>query len=133
MYGPCREPEQTLILFLLLALQSTHLPAQSARPPQAPRPLVLTHVTVVDATGAPAQSDRTVVITGGRIAELGPSASVQVPKDVQVIDARGKFLIPGLWDMFILQLVVCRDTRLASSRPSPFSRPEYIHVGAKTA
>jgi hypothetical protein len=82
---------------LLLAVQSTQLPAQSAKPPQAPRPLVLTHVTVLDASGAPAQLDRTVVITGDQITELGPSASVQ--KDAQVIDARGKFLIPDLWDM----------------------------------
>ena len=88
-----------LMTALLLALQSAHLPAQSAKLPQAPRPLVLTHVTVVDATGALAQPDRTVVITGDRITGLGPSTSVQVPKDAQVIDARGKFLIPGLWDM----------------------------------
>jgi len=59
--------------------------------------LVLSHVTVIDATGASAQPDRTVVITGGRIAEIGKSA--RIPKDAQTVDATGKFLIPGLWDM----------------------------------
>lgn len=88
-----------LMTAILLAFQPAHLPARPARPPQTSRPLVLTHVTVVDATGAPAQPDRTVVITGDRITELGPSTSVQMPKDAEVIDARGKFLIPGLWDM----------------------------------
>src|SRR5580704_11270955 len=61
--------------------------------------LVFTHVTVIDATGAPAQPDMTVVIANGRIAEIGKSASVHVPKNGELIDAAGKFLIPGLWDM----------------------------------
>jgi imidazolonepropionase-like amidohydrolase len=61
--------------------------------------LVFTHVTVIDATGAPAQPDMTVVIANGRIAEIGKSSSVHVQKDVEIIDAAGKFLIPGLWDM----------------------------------
>ena len=93
--------KKLFILFLLLALQSAHLPADPAQTPQAPRPLAFTHVTVIDATGAPAKSDQTVVITGDRITEIGPSASVRAPKDAQVVDATGKFLIPGLWDMHV--------------------------------
>jgi imidazolonepropionase-like amidohydrolase len=85
------------ILLLLLALPAC-LPAQ---PPPPARSLVFTHVTVIDMTGAPAQPDRTVVITGDRITGIGPGASVQVPKDAQVVDATGKFLIPGLWDMHV--------------------------------
>jgi imidazolonepropionase-like amidohydrolase len=84
-------------LLLLLALPA--LP--SPQPPQAPRPLVFTHVTVIDATGAPAQPDMTVVIRGDRIAELGKSGTVQAPDGAQVVDATGKFLIPGLWDMHV--------------------------------
>ncbi len=61
--------------------------------------LALTHVTVIDATGAPAQPDMTVVIDRGRIADLGRAAEVHLPDGVQVVDATGKFLIPGLWDM----------------------------------
>ncbi|MGH9913929.1 MAG: amidohydrolase family protein, partial [Pyrinomonadaceae bacterium] len=41
----------------------------------------------------------TVVITGGRISEIGKTGKVRLPKDAQVVDATGKFLIPGLWDM----------------------------------
>jgi imidazolonepropionase-like amidohydrolase len=84
---------------LLLTLLLLVLPP--AQPAQSTRQLVLTHVTVLDMTGAPAQPDRTVVITGDRITELGPSAGVQTPKDAQVVDATGKFLIPGLWDMHV--------------------------------
>lgn len=64
-------------------------------------PLALTHVTVIDATGAPAQPDLTVIIIANRIAELGKSTQIRIPKDAQVIDATGKFLIPGLWDMHV--------------------------------
>jgi imidazolonepropionase-like amidohydrolase len=56
-------------------------------------------VTVIDATGAEAKSDMTVVITGDRITTIGKAAEVKIPKDAQVVEAAGKFLIPGLWDM----------------------------------
>jgi imidazolonepropionase-like amidohydrolase len=63
--------------------------------------LVLAHVTVIDATGRAPQADQTVVIDGGRIASIGPSASARVPKNARVVDGTGKFLIPGLWDMHV--------------------------------
>ena len=79
------------------------LPVLLAHPAQnsQPKSLALTHVTIIDATGAPANADMTVVITGDRITELGKTPNVRVPKDAQVVDATGKFLIPGLWDMHI--------------------------------
>ncbi|HEV8582652.1 MAG TPA: amidohydrolase family protein [Thermoanaerobaculia bacterium] len=82
------------LLFLLLAL-----PARPA--PQPPPPLVFTHVTVIDMTGAPPSLDMTVVITGDRITDLGKSGAVRAPEGAQVIDATGKFMIPGLWDMHV--------------------------------
>jgi imidazolonepropionase-like amidohydrolase len=67
----------------------------------ASKPIALTHVTVIDATGAPARPDQTVVVTRERIAAVGRSSAVAIPTDAQVIDATGKFLIPGLWDMHV--------------------------------
>ena len=61
--------------------------------------LVFTHVTVIDATGAEAKPDMTVVIRDGRIAELGRSGKIRPAKGARVVDGSGKFLIPGLWDM----------------------------------
>src|SRR5260370_41793236 len=84
----------------LLLMLSALLFAQAQQSIQ-PRPLVFTHVTVIDVTGAPAKAEVTVVITGDRITELGPTTGVHVPKDAQVVDATGKFLIPGLWDMHV--------------------------------
>ena len=63
--------------------------------------LVLTNVTVIDATGAPAQPKMTVIIKGNRITALGRTARVHAPKGAQVVNAAGKFLIPGLWDMHV--------------------------------
>ena len=56
---------------------------------------------MIDATGAPAQLDVTVVITGDRITALGKSAEVPPPANARIVDATGKFLIPGLWDMHV--------------------------------
>lgn len=41
----------------------------------------------------------TVVIADGRIAALGPSAAIEIPEGAQIVDAAGKYLMPGLIDM----------------------------------
>jgi hypothetical protein len=65
----------------------------------AERPLAFTHVTVIDATGSPAQPDMTVLVTGNRISALGKFGTVAIPSNAQVTDARGRFMIPGLQEM----------------------------------
>src|SRR5438067_6792549 len=52
-------------------------------------------------TGAKPQPDMTLIIVGNRIAAIGKTGKVRVPKDAQVINATGKYLIPGLWDMHV--------------------------------
>lgn len=81
-------------LFLLSPLVSS---AQTPRAKQ--RTLALTHVTVIDTTGGPTEPEMTVVIRGDRIAAVGKSGKVRVPPGSEVVDASGKFVIPGLWDM----------------------------------
>jgi hypothetical protein len=58
-------------------------------------------ITVITATGVPPLSNATVLIRDGRIAAIGPAATVRVPSDAEVIDGRGKFLIPGLIDTHV--------------------------------
>ena len=65
------------------------------------QPLALTHVTVIDATGTPPQPDMTVLIDGARIKAVGKSGETALPGDARTVDAAGKFLIPGLWDMHV--------------------------------
>lgn len=64
-------------------------------------PLVFTHVTVIDGTGASPSADMTLVVTGDRITSVGRTGTVAVPTAARVIDAQGKYLIPGLWDMHV--------------------------------
>jgi hypothetical protein len=61
--------------------------------------LVFEHATVIDATGAPPKRDFTVVVRDGRIASVKPKA--EAVAGAVVIDATGKYLIPGLWDMHV--------------------------------
>jgi imidazolonepropionase-like amidohydrolase len=63
--------------------------------------LAFTHVNVIDATGTPAQPDMTVIVRGQHITAVGKSAQVKIPAGARVVDARGKYLIPGLWDMHV--------------------------------
>jgi len=86
-----------IVLFSILLLPSLMLAQTTAIPP-AP-PLAFTHVTVIDVTGAPSKSDMTVIVEGNHIAAVSSTGKVRIPKNAQVIDASGKFLIPGLWDM----------------------------------
>jgi len=48
--------------------------------------LVLTHVRVIDGTGAAALDDQTLVIADGKIKSMGKTGSVDVPSDAKVID-----------------------------------------------
>ena len=70
------------------------------------RPIAFTHVAVIDGTDTVARLDQTVVARGARIAAVGPARSTPVPRDARVVEARGKFLIPGLWDMHVHTSVV---------------------------
>jgi len=63
--------------------------------------LAFTHVAVIDATGSPTKFDMTVVIDGDRIAQIEKSRKTKLSSDVRVVNASGKFLIPGLWDMHV--------------------------------
>ena len=67
-------------------------------------PIAITHATVIDATGAPAQRDMTVIVANRTITGVGKSSSVAIPEGAVTIDARGKFLIPGLWDMHVHEI-----------------------------
>ena len=58
--------------------------------------IALTHVRVIDGTGAAARADQTIVISDGRIASVGPAASATIPAGAQTIDGTGKSVIPGL-------------------------------------
>ena len=58
--------------------------------------VALTHVRVIDGTGAAPKEDQTLIIRDGNIVALGAARSTRVPEGAQVLDLTGKSVIPGL-------------------------------------
>src|SRR5437899_9551105 len=63
--------------------------------------LFIQHVAVVDVIAGQVLPDMTVEIRGRTIAAMSRDRRVRVTRDATVIDGRGKYLIPGLWDMHV--------------------------------
>lgn len=95
---PSQKPKQALRYYLLLILLACVAMCSCAKREEA---LAITHVTVIDATGAASQPDMTVLLEHGRIAGIAPSKSANIPWRTAELDATGKFLIPGLADMHV--------------------------------
>ena len=83
-----------------LALLASVIFFASCSAPRQPV-LAITHVTLIDATGAPPQADMSILVADERIARVGPASTVSVPGGARVVDGSGKFLIPGLADMHV--------------------------------
>lgn len=81
------------------------LPAACGSPdrdrPAEERPLAITGVTVYDGLTSIPLHLHTVLIRGRRIELVGPTETTRIPADSRIVDGRGKFLIPGLWDMHV--------------------------------
>jgi imidazolonepropionase-like amidohydrolase len=71
---------------------------QEVEPGQA---IAFVHANVVPMDSERVLADRTVVVRGGRIEAVGPSADLAIPEDVLAVDAGGHYLMPGLADMHV--------------------------------
>ena len=63
--------------------------------------LAITHATVIDPDVATPRRDMTILVRSTRVERVAPSATVKIPTDARVIDATGKYVIPGMWDMHV--------------------------------
>src|SRR5205814_2329555 len=61
-------------------------------------PVAFTNVRLFDTDNLRFLSDQTVIVDKGAIAAVGPAAQVKPPAGAQVIDGKGKTLVPGMWD-----------------------------------
>jgi len=61
--------------------------------------IAIRNVTVIPMTGGGVARAQSVIVRDGRIAQIGPAAEVRSPAGAVVVDGRGKYLIPGLFDM----------------------------------
>lgn len=88
------------LLLCLCAAPLAQTPADRQQMVRVEAPVVaLTHVRVIDGTGAAPREDQTVVISGGKIQSVGPSAGASVPADARVLDLKGYTVLPGLVGM----------------------------------
>ncbi|HMI95550.1 MAG TPA: amidohydrolase family protein [Micropepsaceae bacterium] len=60
--------------------------------------LVIQGGTLIDGNGGAPVPNSVIVIQGNRIAAVGPAGQTQIPAGARIIDARNKFVLPGLWD-----------------------------------
>jgi imidazolonepropionase-like amidohydrolase len=54
---------------------------------------------LIDGTGKPAIENSVVILKDGKIAAAGSAASIALPDGAQIVDAHGKSVLPGLWEM----------------------------------
>lgn len=83
------------LVLLCLALASTLIARQPGDV------IVIQGATVITGTGRPSIRNAAIVIEAGQIRAIGPRAEVRVPSPAQTIDARGKWVIPGLIDAHV--------------------------------
>lgn len=127
---------------------AAHILPSPAVPGDAVKPFVkvgdpriaLTHVRLIDGTGAPAVEDRTLLIDHGRIAAI-QSGGDAVPTGFTVIDATGESVLPGIVGMHDHQFYIARPNLQADGKFDPppllpemaFSSPRlYLAAGVTT-
>src|SRR2546429_20267 len=87
----------SFVLTCLLLTSAVFLAAQQ----QASGVVVVQGATLINGTGSSSIRNSAIVIEGGRIRDIGPRNEVRVPGNAQVVDARGKWVIPGLIDAHV--------------------------------
>jgi imidazolonepropionase-like amidohydrolase len=87
----------TSAMGLVLALAFS-LPAQQPPPRKL---LVIDRVTYFDGLGGPVIKDGAIVIENGRIVDIGKRGNIKPGRGVTILDAKGKFAVPGLIDAHV--------------------------------
>lgn len=120
-----------LAVSLGAAPQNRQLSKQVASLLSVNAPVVaITHVTLIDGTGAPARRDQTVVFAEGKITAVGAAASVTVPSGAQVIDATDHTVMPGIVGLH--DHMYYGSPVGGSMRPMLFSYPRLFLAGGVT-
>jgi hypothetical protein len=84
-------------LGFFLAVSCLIVPALLAAQAQQPA-VVIEGGTLIDGNGGAPVPDAVVVIQGNRITAVSRKGQTQYPPNSQIINADGKFILPGLWD-----------------------------------
>ncbi len=95
MLNPNRLPVTFLCLVYLLYLVYVPLPAHAATAPDTPAVILIQNATVLTVSHGTIEHG-SILIKDGKIAEVG--LSIKPPKDAQIIDANGQYVMPGIID-----------------------------------
>lgn len=104
-------------LLLLILLAGACLPALARGKPKE-KIVVLANVNIVDVESGSTLPDLAVVIKKGRISAIARHALIAPSRDMVVVNASGKYLVPGLWDMRV-RLLEGTDTERVKSQIFP--------------
>lgn len=92
--------------------------------------VALRDVTVVDVKDGSLHAQQTVLIVGNRISAVGPADQISMPRDADVLDAAGGFLIPGLWDMHVHSVAnIALDMAVSSVAAMDWHFPLFLAWG----
>ena len=84
-----------LIMFILIVIRA------AIGEEQQPKSLVITGARLIDGTGALPKDDMVIVITGDKFSSIGAKGQVSIPKEAEIIDVKGKTVVPGLIDTHV--------------------------------
>jgi CubicO group peptidase (beta-lactamase class C family)/imidazolonepropionase-like amidohydrolase len=93
-------PDLTAASTAALQAHGRAIHAAAAAPP-AGRPLVIRGARLFDPVQRKLRDSTTILIRGDRITAVGPDGDIDVPADADIIDAAGRTVMPGLWDMHV--------------------------------
>jgi imidazolonepropionase-like amidohydrolase len=124
-------------LFLAQVATMTQLTGDLMNPPSSrSSPIAITHANVLPMDRDTVLLDHTVVVRGDRIERIGPAVSVPIPAGAAVVDATGKYLMPGLADMHVHTetAAFAQAFKAELKAPIPFERVlfPYLATGVTT-
>jgi imidazolonepropionase-like amidohydrolase len=93
-----RVTRNVFFLFLMFSIISVCFAGDQD---QEPKSIAVIGGKLIDGTGAPPFEDAVIVIADGKFRAIGPQGKVTIPKEAEIIDVKGKTVIPGLIDTHI--------------------------------
>jgi len=93
-----------------------------------PAPLVIRGAAVFDSEQGKFLPDQTVVIRGGRVERTGSTDRVKAPRNGRIVDARGKYILPGLIDAHVHLTGILNNAHISGDEVLPF----YLANGVTT-
>lgn len=87
------------VLFLVLIVEL--VPATGFQGKGSINQFAFVNVSLITMNNERVLKNHTVIVSKGRIAEIGPAAKVKIPSGAKIIDGKNQYLMPGLSDMHI--------------------------------